>query len=135
MRTHETPKVPELGEILSRDGVRRAVEMAYRYLRQLRQSEDTFRKDVANEITPLTWAAPIASATTIAPLQPVQPVTGAVTVQTISAGPQSKRFVLLAVDGFDLTTGGNIAAAKTIGAGKAVQLFLHHSNNLWYPTD
>jgi hypothetical protein len=135
MRVTETPKVPELGEILSRDGVRRAVDMVYRHLRQLRLSEDTFRKDVYHQFGQHFSETPVASATTIAPAGMVQQVTGSVTVATISAGPQSDHFVLLAVDGFDLATGGNIAAAKTIGAGKAVELFLNHSDNLWYPTD
>ena len=85
---------------------------------------------VAGDPSPVTA---IASAATIEPTRQVQPVTGAITVTTIAVPDIfGSVLTLLAVDGFNLATGGNIAAAKTLNAGEAATLYFNILDSLWY---
>lgn len=75
----------------------------------------------------------VASATTIKPLQNVQPITGSVTIQNISTPADFKHVTLLSIDGFTLGTAGNIAAAVTVAAGDSVECHLNMKDSKWYP--
>ena len=75
----------------------------------------------------------IASAATIMPTRAIQPVTGTATIDTISVPSDFGGILtLLSVDGFSLTTGGNIAASKILGVGEAVDLYFNILDSLWY---
>ena len=126
--------VPNLPDVSTRDGARLAIKMLHTYLRQYVQNMDKFQSSVVDNLNPLIWTPSIAAAATIVPGNTLQPITGTATIDTISAAKESMRFTLMAVDGFSLTTGGNIAAARTIAAGNAVTLFFNSGGDaLWYP--
>lgn len=127
--------VPNLPDINSRDGAREGIKILHTYLRQYVQNMDTFQSSVVDNLTPLAWTNPIAAAPAIEPVNTLQPVSGSATITTITAAAASKVFTLLAIDGFSLATGGNIAAARTVDPGRAVVLFLNiGGDSKWYPT-
>lgn len=75
----------------------------------------------------------IAAAPTIQPTRVLQPVTGTATIDTIAVPSEfGGLLTLLSVDGFFLTTGGNIRAARTVLIGEAVTLYLNILDDLWY---
>lgn len=133
MAQRKTITVPDLSNIDSRDGLREFVRVLHRWLKEYVATQDGFNQHVSRELTPLTWAAPIAAASTIEPTSPLQPITGSTPIQTIGAGAQSSRFILMAEDGFTLITGGNIASAVDVGVGQSVELLLNYTDMLWYP--
>lgn len=92
-----------------------------------------YTRNFLNRVDPTPVEA-IAAATTITPLRTVQPVTGSATIDTIDVPTIFGSVVtLLAEAGFNLATGGNIAAAKAVGVGEAVTLYFNVRDNLWYP--
>jgi hypothetical protein len=74
----------------------------------------------------------IPSAATITPLRGLQPVTGSITVTRIETAVPTPRITLLAVDGFSVDVGGNIATNKAIGAKMAQTFYYNPSEALWY---
>ena len=127
------PSVPPLGNIESRAGLREFISVLYRYLIEVHAVTENLMKTIGVNLTPNAWAPSVASAATIEPLAAIQPISGTTTVTTINAGPGATRFTLLAEAGFALATGGNIAAAATVPIGTAVEVYLNHNDNLWYP--
>lgn len=125
--------IPPLTDIQSREGLRAFVTALHLYLQEARKSLDDFERQVLNSLTPLTWAPAIVGASTIEPIQPLQPISGSAPIATILAGPGMNRFILLAEDGFSTVTGGNIAAAVEVTAGTSLELLLNYTDGLWYP--
>lgn len=76
--------------------------------------------------------APITAAATIQVGNSIQFIEGAGTIDTIQVAEGWIGILcLIAVDGFDLVTGGNIMAAVTAAAGTATLLVWEGRN--WYP--
>ena len=92
-----------------------------------------YTKDYLNRVDPTPVTA-VAAAASITPLRQVQPISGTANIDTLAV-PSIFGDVatLLAEAGFNLVTGGNIAAAKTLGPGEAVTLYLNVRDGLWYP--
>lgn len=92
-----------------------------------------YTKNFLNRVDPTPVTA-VASAATITPLRLVQPISGSATIDTIAV-PSDFGFVvtLLSEGGFSLTTGGNIAAARSVTTGNAVTLYFNVRDQLWYP--
>jgi hypothetical protein len=93
---------------------------------------NNFRFVLQSESTSPYAAVPAAA--TIAPSRHIQPVSGTATISTIQAAPDFHQVTLLAVNGFSLATGSNIAAAKTLTAGQAVTLSKNFLDGLFYPS-
>ena len=74
----------------------------------------------------------IASASTIRPLQEVQPITGTATITQIEAPDDYTELTLLSINGFSLGSTGNIAADKITMAGEQITLTKNLSSGKWY---
>ena len=132
MERPRLPQIREMGEIDSRLGARSAIRGLREDLMNLTRNLDAYLKDMAGEITPNTWGPVIASASTLVPVAHLQPISGSVTVATISAPADFTQFTALAQDGFSTATTGNIKAAFAVAAGRAVTFYLNFSDNKWY---
>jgi hypothetical protein len=94
--------------------------------------------DFANAFNggPQGLGADIASAATISFTSFAHRVTGTATISTINVPPAiafAGQLILLSINGFALTTGGNIAAVKTVTIKTAVWLFYSQPDQLWFP--
>lgn len=81
--------------------------------------------------------AAIASAATVAPLQPITHITGAVAIVNITPpDPTFSGLIVLIADGiFTWTAAGNIAIAGTSTAvGRAILFFYDPATAKWYPS-
>jgi hypothetical protein len=94
----------------------------------------------ADGMTQLTVGSAIASASTIAPLNPTTHVTGTRVISTITrpggcgvSTGYSCTITLISDDGFSLATGGNIAAAETTAKGHSYRLTYDQATSRWYP--
>lgn len=76
--------------------------------------------------------APLASAETIRPLRPVQPIEGTVTIRYIYTPDYFNELKLLAVHGFVLESTGNIAVNRVYGPGEVAYLIFHIVHRKWY---
>lgn len=82
----------------------------------------------------------IASANTIAPIDPITHITGTATIATITI-PTGCNFssgygctiTLISDGGFAISTGGNIAAAETTTAGHSYRFTYDQATIHWYP--
>ena len=113
-------------------------------VKQFSQFESSYRQYLFNYMnklktslqTGMTGDTPfqsIVAATSITPLQQIQPVTGGTTVATINAPADINFVVLLAVDGFSTNLLGNIALAVTLAAGEGRPFYLNFITSKWYP--
>jgi hypothetical protein len=93
---------------------------------------DKFQSDVVDNLNPLIWGPAQPATNPLEPKNSLQPLTGSATIDTVMAAKGVLNFTLLAVDGFDLATGGNIAASVTVAPGRAVTIYLELESAMWF---
>lgn len=94
--------------------------------------------DFANAFNngPQGLGADIVSATAINFTSFAHRVTGTAAIATINVPPTipfAGQLVLISIGGFSLTTGGNIASAKTVTINTAIWLIWSQVDQLWFP--
>jgi len=102
--------------------------------RDLHISRNIFAEFVINNTSDIT----VASATTIAPVHPVQFVSGAVAIVTITPPTAMAllggRITLIPTGAFTWTNGGNIAIAGTAVVGRALDMVWQSFATKWFPS-
>ncbi len=102
--------------------------------RDLNLSRNIFAEFVVNNTSDIT----VASATTITPVHPVQFVSGAVAIVTITPPTAialtGGRITLIPTGAFTWTNAGNISIAGTAVVGKALDLTWQSFAAKWYPS-
>ena len=99
----------------------------------------TFTNVIYSGLIATTAAAPtIASATTIAPTEPITFISGTAAIVTITApSPISSgggKITLIPTGVFTTTNAGNIAIASTAVVGKALTMTYDSTTTKWYPS-
>jgi hypothetical protein len=94
--------------------------------------------DFANDFNtgPQGLGADIVSATAINFSAFAHRVTGTAAIATINVPPTipfAGQLILISIGGFSLTTGGNIASAKSVTINTAVWLIWSQVDQLWFP--
>ena len=101
-----------------------------------------YQNDWLNELAtdwntgPQGLGADIVSATAISLTSFAHRVTGTAAIATINVPPTipfAGQLVLISIGGFSLTTGGNVASAKTVTINTAVWLIWSQVDQLWFP--
>lgn len=108
-------------------------------VKQLLPYQFNWLNDLANSYNggPQGLGADITSATTIDFTSFAHRVTGTAAIATINVPPTipfAGQLVLISIDGFSLTTGGNIAHTKTVTQNMAVWLIWSQVDQLWFPS-
>lgn len=117
------------------EDVRAALTASAQYLQQTRSEEITYFQQLQANINQAatTQGASIASAATISISSFMHVITGTATISTMNVPLSFAGLVLLgSLNGFSLTTGGNISRALTTVAGQLVVAAFFPVTRVWY---
>lgn len=134
---YNPPPVPAklIQPIRTYEDVRAAITSSALYLQQTRSQEVTFFQQLQANINQAatTQGANIAAAATISISSFMHVITGTGTISTMQVPKAFAGLVLLAsLNGFSMTTGGNISRAITTTAGQLVIAAFFPVTRIWY---